>query len=230
MVISANPKGLHLVRYGEFLAFEIAYIELLNARGEAEDRGLPASGLPVPLSRFHDFGIEDSILLWMLYQAHIEHFQNLPGPDTGPATLVSVTSLAMLPTSCFALTTAGAAFADRFLADVFAPEPPIRAAARRELPSGRPVPCYDMHERVWTWGPYVLKHFRQPALNQELILCTAEELDWLDWFDDPLPRRSGLNPKTRLHETIKDLNRRQTPYLVHFQGDGTGRRIGWIYR
>lgn len=48
MVISANPKGLHLVRYGEFLAFAIAYIELLNARGEAQDRGLASDGLPVP--------------------------------------------------------------------------------------------------------------------------------------------------------------------------------------
>jgi hypothetical protein len=38
------------------------------------------------------------------------------------------------------------------------------------------------------------------------------------------------NPKILLHDTIKDLNRRQLPYLIHFKGDGTGRRIGWEYR
>ena len=37
-------------------------------------------------------------------------------------------------------------------------------------------------------------------------------------------------PKVRLHDTIKDLNRRQSLSVVHFHGDGTGRRVGWALR
>jgi hypothetical protein len=45
--------------------------------------------------------------------------------------------------------------------------------------------------------------------------------------DDPLPPTSGVLAETRPQDTIKDLNRRQGCYLVHFKGDGTGTRIGW---
>jgi hypothetical protein len=76
----------------------------------------------------------------------------------------------------------------------------------------------------------VLKRFRQPSANQELILQSAEELGWARWFDDPLPRGQANNPKMRLHDTIKDLNRRQSPPLVHFKGDGSGTRVGWELR
>ena len=64
----------------------------------------------------------------------------------------------------------------------------------------------------------------------ELILCAAEELFWATWIDDPLPRQAGMNAKVRLHDTIKDLNRRQHPYVIQFKGDGTGTRVGWEYR
>jgi hypothetical protein len=76
----------------------------------------------------------------------------------------------------------------------------------------------------------VLKHFLQPACNQVILLCAAEELRWPAWFDDPLPPAPRKNSKKRLHNTIQDLNRRQTPQLVHFKGDGTGTRVGWEYR
>src|SRR5207244_12038017 len=46
----------------------------------------------------------------------------------------------------------------------------------------------------------------------------------LDWFDDPLPGEEGTDAKVRLHNTIKDLNRRQRTPFVRFKGDGTGTR------
>jgi hypothetical protein len=103
-------------------------------------------------------------------------------------------------------------------------------AARDLLLLGRFVPHYQPEDRLFTWGHQVLKQFRQPSHNQELILRTGEELRWPAWFDDPMPKRRGKDPKVQVHDTIKDLNRRQTLHLVHFKGDGTGRRIGWEYR
>jgi hypothetical protein len=102
--------------------------------------------------------------------------------------------------------------------------------ARDFLVVGRPAPRYEQETRQLLIGARVVKRFRQPSVNQELVLLTAEELDWPEWFDDPLPREGGRCPKARLRDTIKALNRHQTPYLVHFKGDGTGTRIGWELR
>src|SRR5262249_12965343 len=131
----------------------------------------------------------------------------------------------------FALNDGGARFADEFLAKVLSP---VDAAESRQargwLRLGDLVPRYDRSDRLFTWGPHVLKPFRQPSFHHERVLCTAEELSWPSCFADPLPRGKLRSPKVRLHDTIKDLNRRQGPHLVHFKGDGTGTRIGWELR
>jgi hypothetical protein len=71
------------------------------------------------------------------------------------------------------------------------------------------LPHFNRSGRELLWGKQLIKQFRQPAHNQELVLLTAEELQGPDWFDDPLPRRKGECSKVQLHDTIKDLNRRQ---------------------
>jgi len=227
------PRGKHLhqATAEEFLAFVIAYSNLLLALWEARDCQLPRRTTAVPLSRFRDMGVPDRVLIWMLYQAHVEHFQqdasNHHGsPERGAAAGVLFTS-----TSSFALTELGEAFGAYFLDNTLVPEREAALqAAWNKLLLGELVPCYDKDNRVFSWGRNVLKCFRQPSVNQELVLRAAEELGWAVWFDDPLPGQRGKSAKVRLHDTIKDLNRRQVPHLIHFKGDGTGTRVGWEYR
>jgi hypothetical protein len=97
-------------------------------------------------------------------------------------------------------------------------------------PAGQSHPRFDTARRIFTWGKHTLKHFRQPSLGQELVLTAAEEQGWPDWMDDPLPPRLGANPKLRLRDTIKNLNRWQSLSLVQFRGNGTGTRVGWALR
>jgi hypothetical protein len=140
-------------------------------------------------------------------------------------------SLLLTVSSSFCLTELGAACTDNFLAAalVLNGDGAFEALWDRLL-VGLLTPRYDTEDRLFSWGRHVLKCFRQPSVNQELVLSTAEELGWDSWFDDPLPHRSGMNPKILLHDTIKDLNRRQIPHFIQFRGDGTGTRIGWTYR
>jgi hypothetical protein len=98
--------------------------------------------------------------------------------------------------------------------------PRRRAAVRLAAAFFLPRPTY----------PILVKRFRQPAGNQELLLIAAEELGWQAWFDDPLPRAPGQNPKVRLHNSINALNRNQKSRMIHFKGDGSARRVGWEYR
>lgn len=73
----------------------------------------------------------------------------------------------------------------------------------------------------------IVKRFRWPASNQEAILMAFEEDDWPSRIDDPLPGSRDLEPKRRLSDTIKCLNRNQCERLLRFRGDGTGEGVLW---
>jgi len=217
--------------WDEFLFFLMSYCQLLVARLEAIEQEVDPRARPVSWSDFPESEAGSELLFWMLYQGHVEHFRWVADAPYHGSVAASVLTLCLSETSAFALTETGAAFAVAFLEDALVPrEEGVFSAAWDNLVLGRLLPHYRSDRRLFLWGHHVLKHFRQPAQNQELVLCAAEELGWPLWFDDPLPRRGTGNPKVRLHDTIKDLNRRQEPYLIHFMGDGTGTRIGWSYR
>jgi len=214
----------------EFLAFVVAYMQLLVARWAAMDSHGDPRHSTIPLEAFRARGIEDSILLWMFYQAHVEHLQADQSAANCPSEPQPAQGLRFGDTSAFCLTEEGESFAERFLDAVLVPAQESTFRAARDMVFLGPLlPHYDKDERVLHWGRHVLKCFRQPSVNQELVLRAAQEQGWPVWFDDPLPRASGTNPKTRLHDTTKDLNRRQAESLIHFKGDGSGRRIGWEY-
>jgi hypothetical protein len=242
-MMSLSPLRAHQASPAEFLAFIVAYMELLLARWECIDHRRDPRDRAVPRARFHELGIKDDILLWMLFHDHVERLKLVPRQKRNlnrrkqrkqrgalsPFSLLSPVeiqpgrckpahSLTLTDQSCFALNDKGADFADAFLADALLPQ--FEGAfedAWQKLIMGLLTPAYDREQRLFTWGEHILKRFRQPAVNQELVLISAEELDWPEWFDDPLPRKNGHNPKTVLHDTIKDLNRRQAEWLVHLR-------------
>lgn len=49
--------------------------------------------------------------------------------------------------------------------------------------------------------------FRRPAINQELLLAALEEEGWPTRIDEPLSRTPDIDPKVRIHDAIKALNR-----------------------
>lgn len=230
MIFSHEKMLLVPAAVAELSDLRRGYQELRTARWEAQNQGRDPNENPLPLSHLREQGVRDQFLILMLYHGHVSQFRPVTRLGNGRLLYEPANNLHMLSGSLFALTEAGEAFAVALLA---VPRTPLDANAVRaiweEYCPTRIVPRYEKENRIFRWGCQILKHFRQPSVNQELILLAAEELSWPEWFDDPLPRQSGINPKTRLHDTIKDLNRRQTQPLVHFKGDGTGRRIGWEY-
>jgi hypothetical protein len=72
----------------------------------------------------------------------------------------------------------------------------------------------------------VVKEYRQPAGNQEVILAALEEKGWPARIDDPLPPARGQDPKVRLRATVKALNGNQLHSLLrrHRPWAGLGRR------
>jgi hypothetical protein len=223
--VALRPVEMTRSTAGELIAFMLAYFELIWAfheRDGEEGRAGPASVL-----RFRELGISDSVPLWLLFHGHVEHFMSRRGKSSP----VQAKSLVFTDASCFALTAVGKEFAEHFLAEILLPTGDREFdAAWDKLMMGQLTPRFSLDTRILQWGIFVLKRFLQPSANQELVLATAEELGWPSRFDDPLPMKAGTNPKVRLHDTIKCLNRHQTPHLIQFGGDGTGRRVGWDYR
>jgi hypothetical protein len=88
-------------------------------------------------------------------------------------------------------------------------------------------PRWNGQLRELRCGELLVKEFRRPAPNQELVLTAFEEEGWPTQIDDPLPGTAGVDPRQRLHDTIIRLNRNQRNHLVHFRGDGSGKGVRW---
>ena len=116
-----------------------------------------------------------------------------------------------------ALTAAGLAVCRDLLA-----RPPAPPPAGPAIP-----PEWDGLRRELRWVGRVVKRFRVPAPNQEVVLATFQEEAWPPHIDDPLPGAVGVEPKRRLHDTIVALNRHQYQPGLRFVGDGTGLGVRW---
>jgi hypothetical protein len=222
------PRDPYAASGSECLVFVLAYLRLLRARGEARARHADPLASPVPLGDFRPWDSGDTVLFRLLFQGHAEHLRLTPGSPPAPCPLAR--SLLLDDASAFALSDAGEEFAGYLVSACLDPENVRGAGPGDLLVLGRLTPSYNSADRVFAWGCHVLKCFRQPADNQEIVLCSFEEVGWPDWLDDPLPRAAGQNPKRHLHDTIRDLNRHQALPLIHFKGDGSGERMGWEYR
>jgi hypothetical protein len=86
---------------------------------------------------------------------------------------------------------------------------------------------WDRMRRELRLGSVLVKRFRVPALNQELILAAFQELGWPQLIDDPLAPTAAQDPKQRLHQAIDRLNRSQIARRIRFRGNGTGKAILW---
>jgi hypothetical protein len=88
-------------------------------------------------------------------------------------------------------------------------------------------PKWDEQRRQLRVGRVLVKEFKLPSPNQETVLMAFEEEGWPPRIDDPLPPVAQLDPRRRLHDTIKALNRKQKRDLIRFRGDGSGEGIRW---
>jgi hypothetical protein len=89
-----------------------------------------------------------------------------------------------------------------------------------------PLPIWDGERRELRMGKLVVKRFRQPAKNQELILAAFEEDSWPPRIDNPLSSNGDTDAVDRLHDAVKKLNR-QRKKLIHFRSDGRGLGVMW---
>ena len=132
-----------------------------------------------------------------------------------------------MPETRFLLTDAGMSFAGDRAAPVLL-RFTDRPASNRAEAAG--MPRWEGDDCTLYLGDQIVKRFKRPSPNQEIILATFEEEGWPSRIDDPLPPVGDIDPKRRLHDSIKWLNRNQEMRLLHFSGDGSGEGVRWEAR
>jgi hypothetical protein len=203
---------------------------LLQAYEYAEELDQDVWSFAVELHALRAAHLTTSDLRWLACKYYVEHASETTKPQdtrrhfrrTGPATFVDET--------CVVLTPAGLALAREICAEgatIAAPRPRT-ATSRSSITSTRiGRPKWDRDRRQVRFDGRIVKEFKLPSPNQEAVLMAFEEEGWPARIDDPLMPTANLDPRRRLHDTIKALNRNQKENLLRFMGDGTGEGIRW---
>jgi hypothetical protein len=108
--------------------------------------------------------------------------------------------------------------------------PSVSAPSATSLPASpaaRVVPHWDADLQELRVNGLIVKQFKVPAPNQEMVLAAFQEEGWPTRIDDPLPPQAEQDPKRRLHDTIVSLNRTHKHRLIRFMGDGSGEGVRW---
>ena len=216
---------------------------LLEAMQYAEQTSGDPWEFSVEVNQLTALGLTYNDFRWLVRKDLVEHQREvtLEGDDgrafrpTGDLTFPEAT--------CFVLTDAGVSFARGFYAAESADEPCSSSLPDAEhvaatidhdtsengkgLTAGPGVPTWDTQRRELRVNGKTVKRFIQKAPNQETILAAFDEEAWPHRIDDPLSPQPEQDPKRRLSDTIKCLNRKQQIKLIHFRGDGTGEGIMW---
>jgi hypothetical protein len=217
---------------------------LLEAHDYALDLRLDSWDFAVELSTLRPLGLTNSDCRWLAGKGLVECGFELTLAGDERRSFRQCTNLKLTKRTCLVLTSAGVVAAGG-VAPVEVRREQVstvvdsadRSAHRpnsfRELIAAgsisEPKPTWDRDRQQLRLGKLIVKQFKVPAANQEVVLAAFQEEDWPVRIDDPLTPKPDQDPKRRLHDTINSLNRNQKRPLVRFLGDGSGQGVRWEF-
>jgi hypothetical protein len=198
----------------------LALDQLLQAHDAASSAQRPLWDFAVEIHFLYKTGISHSDVRYLICQGLVEHAAEITRPVTTGRAFSKLQGLRLLAESCFVLSDQGLDICRNMA------EHKDDAHVQTNNSHLDTVPRWDGTRRQLRFGDAVVKHFRQPARNQETVLAAFEEEGWPAHIDDPLSGDTGQDGLERLHNTIKRLNH-QPVRLLHFSADGAGQGVVW---
>lgn len=169
----------------------------------------------VGIADLKEVGLNNTDLRWLSVMEYVVAADEVTPGTASQRKFQNHETVCLSERTCFVPTTKGVNFAQNLLVSTDAPDlKPVWDAARREL-------------RILG---SVVKRFNRPSGNQQRVIEAFDEAEWRFRINDPLPAEGRSNPKLRLRQTIKALNRNQKTSLIRFSGDGTGGGVCWQVR
>lgn len=178
----------------------------------------------VEMEELRAAGLNTSDFRWLQRQGLVEHRKEITREEEDRRSFISVGELCFPPGTCFVL---AGNFLEGPLMAGDGLEHHVNCGVSPQLQSAAAAPVWRNDIRALIFRGRIVKRFRWPAVNQEAILNAFEEDGWPERIDDPIPPQIGQEPKRRLADTIKCLNRKHMHHLLHFRGDGTGAGVIW---
>jgi hypothetical protein len=177
-------------------------------------------------------GVANFDLRWMMCTGLVGHALEVTGSCDQRRVFQHDGGIIFTEKSCFALTEAGVTTARSLinnLGENLQEKTPRTGSDIVNSTGKQPahIPEWDSERHQLRFGDFLIKEYKVPSPNQERILMAFEEEGWPPRIDDPLSPVQDVNPKERLRNTIKSLNRCQASKLIQFMGDGTGEAIRW---
>lgn len=180
----------------------------------------------VEISGMDTLGVSHDELRWMVGKGLVEHAQEITEGNGICRSFESPGGFTFSPNSCFVVTPAGLDLAIDLMLESSEEFPEV--AENSTSTSTEPgCPVWDDQRHELKVGGVIVKRFKWRASNQEAILAAFQEDGWPARIDDPLSPLPETDPKRRLSDTIKCLNRKQVAPLLRFSGDGTGEGVLW---
>lgn len=202
---------------------------LRESQEYAEDVGTDHWNFALELRELRSLGLTNSDLRWLAMKGYVEFGRETTLPGEATRSFHRLQGLTFTKRTCCIITPAGIEAsktlhikpAETELPHVATPQPtPAK-------PSPRVVPHWDADMQELRINGLIVKQFKVPAPNQEMVLAAFEEEQWPARIDDPLPPQADQDPKRRLHDTIVSLNRSHKHRLIRFMGDGSGEGVRW---
>ncbi len=203
---------------------------LLQAHDYALELGQDSWDMAVELEILRSAKLSNSDLRWLLAKGYIDHAVEATGAEDAARHFRRSLLLKFSAPTCVVLTRSGVAVAREALTSDqsnVAGGPQVSICQLSPADELTERPKWDEQRRQLRVGRALVKEFKLPSPNQETVLMAFEEEGWPPRIDDPLPPVAQLDPRRRLHDTIKALNRKQKHGLIRFRGDGSGEGIRW---
>jgi len=204
---------------------------LLQAHEYAQQLSQDVWEFAVELPVLRAAKLSNSDLRWLAGMGYVEHAVETTGPTDRARQFRRTPLVSFGEAACLVLTASGVMVAQEIcgrdgVVALGVPAASCRIVAEEESPQR---PTWDDQRRQLRVGTEIVKEFKLPSPNQETVLMAFEEEGWPPRIDDPLPPLPQLDPRRRLHDTIKALNRKQRNFRVRFMGDGSGEGIRWEF-
>jgi hypothetical protein len=237
---------------GTQIGVSTALAVLREAWDCAQDVAVEPSEFAVETHYLLDRGVTVSQLRWLAAKGFVQHRQELTTSGDHHRNFGPPGPLCLCERSCVLLTPRGIEFeltlrGERTAAVAADSESLIQIASQavdERRPEATPEattgtsplaaadaavvhPAWDIDRKELSVAGVLVKRYKVPSMNQERILAAFTEEGWPYRIDDPLPPAFGQDPKVRLNNTIKSLNRHQRSRLVRFMGDGSGTGVCW---
>jgi hypothetical protein len=203
---------------------------VLHAYESAKDAEADLWQFALSFRELESAGLAATDVRWLLLKKYALLGQEVTAPGDEARQFRPLPFTGLCRSACLVLTDLGAAEIARRLAAGRSPaaEPPTDDAPAQAA-DAKPRPRWDSGRRELCVGDTVVKRFKVPAPNQELILQVFEEEGWPPFIDDPLLPAHDIDPQHRLRATIKSLNRSQSRPMIRFHGNGGGQVIYWEF-